>query len=281
MDSQRAHLAAVMGLRGGVFAVGRGRVLGKGADQLGMICGAVIALAVVLPDQLPIGLFDDGRLEGNLGLMQFMRQKVRLDVFANRLEIRRLGGETNPDITADTRAVDRPQTMLRFVEFAAHVARRDQAAVERIGPLMVGADETRSRAVLRGADSRASVSAGVMEGVQRAFAVAHHQNRILADLYRQVVARIRDLAVVPHEQPVAIPDHFQIDLVILRAAIEVPLQGGFGITVPQSAQHEIARIHDGIPSVGGDVPYQYSCGAHATEATPFAQYTTAIYRRIT
>src|SRR5882672_4590062 len=119
-----------------------------------------------------------------------MRQKIRLDMSANRLEIGRLGGETNPDITADTRAVHRPQTVLRFVELAAHVARRDQAAIERIGPLMVGADETRRCAVLRGADSRTTVPAGVVEGVQRAFAAAHHQNRILADLYREVVARI-------------------------------------------------------------------------------------------
>ena len=69
-------------VRCGALAVGRGRILRKSPDQLRMVGRAVVALAVVLPHQLPIGLLDDGRLERNLGLMQFVRQKIRLEVAA-------------------------------------------------------------------------------------------------------------------------------------------------------------------------------------------------------
>ena len=54
-----------------------------------MVGRAVIALAVVLPHQLPIGLLDDGRLEGDLRLMQLVRKKIRLEVLPHRLEVRR------------------------------------------------------------------------------------------------------------------------------------------------------------------------------------------------
>src|ERR1700720_275894 len=85
--------------------------------------------------------------------------------------------------------------------------------------------------------------AGIVEGAQTAVAVAQNDDRIVADLDRQIVAGILHFAVVTHEQPIAVPNHVQIDLVVLRAAIEISFQGGFEITSPQSAQHGIARGH--------------------------------------
>ena len=98
---------------------------------------------------------------------------------------------------------------------------------------MIGTDQPRRGAVLRRTDSRAAMPAGIVEGAQAAVAVAHHDDRILADLHRQVVPGIQHFAVVTHEQPVAVPNHLQIDLIILRAAIEVSLQGGLEISSPQ------------------------------------------------
>src|SRR5882762_11337287 len=88
--------------------------------------------------------------------------------------------------------------------------------------------------------------ASIVEGAQAAVAIAQDHYGIFADLHGQVVAGIQHFAVVPHEQPIAVPDHLQIDLVILRAAVEISFEGGFEIASPQSAQHGVARSHDGI-----------------------------------
>src|SRR5882762_10982475 len=85
--------------------------------------------------------------------------------------------------------------------------------------------------------------ASIVEGAQAAVAIAQDHYGLFADLHRQVVAGIQHFAVVPHEQPIAVPDHLQIDLVVLRAAVEISFKGGFEIASPQSAQHGIARSH--------------------------------------
>ena len=220
-----------------------------------MVGRAVVALAVVFPDQFPIGLLNDGGLERNLGLMQLVRQKVRLDVPSNGLEVRRHLAQADPDIAARARAVDRFQAMLRFVEFTAHVARRNQAPVECVGPLMIGTHQPRRRPALGGTNPRSAMPASVVEGAQSAVAVAQDDDRILADLHRQEVPRVRHLAIVAHEQPIAVPDHVQIDLVILLTAIKFPLQRRLEITSPQSAQHGIARNHEASSYSGvGTIP---------------------------
>src|ERR1700753_4187838 len=102
---------------------------------------------------------------------------------------------------------------------------------------MVGAHQPSDRATLGGTDSRAPMPAGVMKRIEAAVAVAHHYDRILADLHGQVVSRIRDLAIMPDEEPVPIPDHLEIDLVLFGAAIKFTLQRGFVLSAAQSAQH--------------------------------------------
>ena len=204
-----------------------------------MIRGAVIALAVVLPDQLPVRVLDDGGLERHFALLQIMRQEIRLDVAADRLEIRRDLGEAHQDVAADARAMHRMQSVLRAVESRAHVARREQASVEMISPLMVRAHEPRRRAALRRADSRAAMPARVVKGVQLAVAVAHHHHGILADLHRQIIPGIRHFAVMADEQPVPVPDHLEIDPVFLLSAIELTFEGGLVLASPQSIENDL------------------------------------------
>src|SRR5450432_3354649 len=215
-----------------------------------MVGRAVIALAIVLPHELPVGLFDDGRFERHLRLMQLMGQKVRFDMPPNGFEVRRRAAQAKPDIAAYARAVDGLQAVLRLIELAAHVPRGNQPSVERVRPLMIRTYETRRGAALRGADSRAAMPARIVECTQSAFAVVHDDDRILSDLNRHVVAGAGNLAVMADEQPIPIPDHVQIDLVIVLAAIEFSLQGGLGIPSPQTVQHGITRSHDGtIPTI--------------------------------
>ena len=70
------------------------------------------------------------------------------------------------------------------------------------------------------------------KALERAIPVAHHDHRILADLHRQIIAGIQHFAVVTDEEPIAIPDHIEIDLVLLGAAIKFPLQCGLVFTAP-------------------------------------------------
>ncbi len=118
--------------------------------------------------------------------------------------------------------------------------------------------------------------AGIVEGAQAAVAVAHHQHRILADLHRQVVAGIQHLAIVTHEQPIAVPDHVQIDLVILRARnrSRVPRRSRGSVPADDSAwcraqswwfPENPGRAYD------SNIPLQPQC----PEATFIAKFTTA------
>ena len=229
----------------GACNAGDGRGFRKGADQLRMVGGAVIALAVVLPDELPVRLFDDGGLERHLALVQVVRQEIRLDVSADRLEIRRDLGEAHTDVAADARAVHDMQSVLRAVESLTHVARREQASVEVICPLMVRTHQPRRRATLRRADPRAPMAARIVKGVQLAVAVADHHHGILSDLHRQIIARIRHFTIVADEQPIAVPDHLEIDSVLFLAAIKLTLEGGLVLASPQSIEDDLARAHRG------------------------------------
>ena len=76
--------------------------------------------------------------------------------------------------------------------------------------------------------------AGIVESAHTAVPVAQHHHRILADLHGQIIARVQQLAVVADEQPVAIPNHVQVDLIVFLTCIELSLQGSFGIAAPQA-----------------------------------------------
>src|ERR1700683_2964316 len=147
-----------------------------------------------------------------------------------------------------------------------------------VGPLMIGAHQARRLAVPGGAYSGTAMAAAVVKGAQRAVAIPDHHHGKIADLHRQVTAGIRHLAVVTDEQPVSIPDHVQIDLVILRTGVEASCQCGVGVSPPQSAQHGIALSHDRVlgsrGSSTGDT-ITNSDSAHCLDATSYNAYTTA------
>src|SRR3546814_2889523 len=103
-----------------------------------MGAGAMVALAVILPHQLPISLLYDGRLVGDLGVLQAVRHHVGRDAGLHRREVRRDGRETDEDVAGDRLAVHRLQPVGRGIEGWAHVAREEQTALEVIGPLVVG-----------------------------------------------------------------------------------------------------------------------------------------------
>ncbi len=154
--------------------------------------------------------------------------------------------QTHPNVAAHGGAVNRLQSILRFVERAAHVARRQQASVETVGPLMIGADQPRRVPMFRRTDARAAVPARIVKCANPAVAVAHHDDGIFAHLHRQIISRVQYLAVVPDEEPIAVPDHVEIEPIVLGTGVEVPLQRGRAVAASQSIHHLFANAPVGV-----------------------------------
>jgi hypothetical protein len=75
-----------------------------------------------------------------------------------------------------------------------------------------------------GAQARAAMPAGVVEGPRLPIRPAHHDDRIGADLKRQKISWLLQLARVAGEQPLAGEDAIEIKGVSFRRAIEGAFQ---------------------------------------------------------
>src|SRR5580658_9426938 len=91
-----------------------GRALGERPAQLRMVRGAVIALAVILPHQLPVAVLDDRALEGDPGVGKLVRRRISFELSRERLETRRNRRDADKDIAADAFAADRLEPELRL-----------------------------------------------------------------------------------------------------------------------------------------------------------------------
>src|SRR5580704_7196580 len=111
------------------------RIVGRAADtgdrgcvrvsarQFRMIDGAVVALAIVLPHELPVALLDDRGLEGDARLRQLVRSEIGCELLARRGEVRSLCAEADEDISLHRLAVHTLETELGTIEPGAHLAR--------------------------------------------------------------------------------------------------------------------------------------------------------------
>ena len=106
------------------------------------------------------------------------------------------------------------------VEIVAHAAGARETAVELVGPLMIGTHEAALDVALGGvADLVAAMPARVVMRANPAFRIPRHDDREVAELHGEVVARIGDLAVVAGEDPFAIEYFLEIDTKHVVAAI--------------------------------------------------------------
>src|SRR5579871_5029924 len=87
------------------------------------------------------------------------------------------------------------------------------------------------------------MAAGVVKGAQRTVAVAYHHHRIAAHLESEIVAGILHFAVVSDEQPIAVPDQLEIDLIFLLLAVKILMQGSGGLALAQPGQYRVAGAH--------------------------------------
>ena len=106
-----------------------GRRFRIGAAEFRMIGSAVVALAIVFPDELPVALLDDRALEGDLGLAQIDAASCRARSCRGPAgNPDRFFGEADEDVAADAFAMDRLQAVLALVEILAPSGGRKAAS---------------------------------------------------------------------------------------------------------------------------------------------------------
>src|SRR5208282_3889704 len=208
-----------------------------------MVRRAVKALAIVLPDELPVAVLDDGALESDLRVRKLVWRQIAFDLGLERLEAWRDRCDAHKNVSADALAMDGLEPKLRFVEPAVHLAGADQASVQIVGPLMIGADEPLRCALFCGANSRAAMPARIVERVDRPVAPPQDDDRIVANLHREIVARSRDLAVMAGKHPVPGEDRLEIETVEIGVGIKFPVEAHAGAPGLQFGQHGVCQVH--------------------------------------
>nr|ABA56038.1 hypothetical protein [Sinorhizobium meliloti] len=169
---------SAIGLNTGNFRVER-----EGAAECRMVAAAMIALAVVLPDQLPVAFLDDRRGERDLGILEVVNLQIGARQLCECLEIRRRIGKTDINEAVEIAQVDGFQAVFRSMEIGTHVVRPDQFTVKLIGPLVVGTDKLRHLPLARLADQRSAVATGIVKGTD--FTVTATDDDDLISAYAQ------------------------------------------------------------------------------------------------
>ncbi|MNZ27448.1 hypothetical protein D3C78_446670 [compost metagenome] len=200
--------------------------LQQGFQQFRVRTVAVVALAVVLEHQLPVGFFHQGGLHRHLGVLHVVGLHVMGQGGEEVVDRRRVLGQRDEDIAAGGLHVDRLEAVLLHVEVGAHFgAGEQQAAIQFVGPLVVGADQLGDLALFADAQARATVAADVVEGMDLALGTTDDDDRVVADLQGQVVALGGDLAGHAGDQPLLVEDLLHVDLEQALVVIERLRQG--------------------------------------------------------
>ena len=124
-------------------------------------------------------------------------------------ERRSRGAEAREHEAAVARyAWDGPQAVRAFVErrVAAGVRDAEQGTVQIVRPAVIRTGERPRVAARRRTQHRPAMHAPVEEDRHAAVLLAHHDDRLRADLAGDEVARARNLAVVTDEHPAARED---------------------------------------------------------------------------
>ena len=222
----------------------------EGDGQLGMVGGAVVALARVLHHELPVGLLDQRRLKGDFPQMQLVRRQHRLELVVEVVERGRRLRQAHVDGAGDGAQRHRAQVVLGRVEVGRHAGRVDQLALQVVGPLMVRAHEAGALRQPVRADLRAAVPAGIEERPQRVVPAAHHHDRRAADGQRQGAARRWQFRLETDQGPRAVMDRIDVEGEYLRVGVEL-LRQRMARSPPVEQGADAGEIGHAAPRVVG------------------------------
>ena len=200
-------------------------VCAQNADQFGMAGIAVIAFAIVLHHQFPVGVFDIVVLHGDLETVEIVDADLIGDVGFHPVDRWRSVAHADEDQPTDILERDRSETVVRLVEILRHAARREQIAVQTIGPLVIGTHQARGAATLIETDFGTPVTAAVPERAHFLVAPAHDDDRIAGQFEHEIVARILHMRDGARIEPDRLQHHLRIEVKCRFADIELTRQG--------------------------------------------------------
>ena len=188
--------------------------------QFGMARIAVIALAVVFHHELPVGGLDQIVLHRNLQLGHVEDRDLLFDIGLHPVDGRRIVRKTKEDQPADVFQRHRAQAVVGLVEVLWHVARSQQLAVQRKGPLVIGASDARrlARAL---AQLGAAMRASVVKRTDLALLVAHHDHGGFAELKQELIARVLHVRNRAGIKPHRLEHDLGVEAVGLFAHVEI------------------------------------------------------------
>src|SRR5712672_3380907 len=164
----------------------------------------VIGVLDVLEHQFPVGGCQLARVSEHAKLAAVehaveKRRHRRAEIFFERLQIRRKGREDHPVAARD---LELAQPVVLRIEVRGHAALLlhaaperdpDQIALQVVGPLVIGTHELGRVAEMLLTELHTPVGAAVLHDIDRAFLVAHHHDRLLADEGALEIAGTRQL----------------------------------------------------------------------------------------
>ena len=180
----------------------------------------MIAFAIILHHQLPVGVLDQVVLDRNLAMLEVEQLDLRGDIGFDPIDRRRRVAHADEDQPADVLGRDRGQVDRRLVELGPHVARPKQRSVEVVGPLVVRADQLGRRPALCLADARTTMLAAVEERPHRAVAAANDNHRIVCHLKQEPVPRLPDVRHRAGIEPHARQHHLRVERERLLADVK-------------------------------------------------------------
>ena len=188
-----------------------------------MVDVAVEAFAIVLPHQFPVRR---NHVVGDLRdfrATEPLRREHRRQQRARRGEVRRLAGEADENQSIGLLDAHRMQAVGALVELL-HAAAVAKLAVESISPLVIRADEHPRLPARFGGNHRPAMPAHIVMRGQRAVFLADDDRGAGSDLVHKVLAGFANLATVAGEEPAALPEQIEFDVVKRSGRIKSPRQ---------------------------------------------------------
>src|SRR6185437_662332 len=186
-----------------------------------------------LEEDLPIGAeenpeaaADDLELAGRRAIDHVVDRRARIAEIGGEIgPVRGEAGEDETAVILDARHVHHGKTRVLRIEAGALVTAFQRDGQERpvgpIGPAVIAAAEELDVAVAVADDLGAAVTAAIVEDMHGAVAVPAHHHGLAADRRRQIIARLRHLAVVTDIDPGAAEDALHLELEDPRIDIDV------------------------------------------------------------
>src|SRR3954451_6446242 len=242
-----------------------GAAPGRGGRVVPVGRADVVPVGAVLGLHLPVAVIGVGRgpAEHLKPLRRLVDQHVDHrggvpEVLGQRADVGVEAAEQEPAVAVEPRHPDqvvRPVGVeARGVAGALGVLDLEQLAVVAERPAVEGAGERRPVVRLATAEHRPAVRAGVDQAVQLAALVPGDDDGLTADVGREVVARVRHLALVREVDPVALEDVGQLQLEELLVGEDPtvgPVDAGLAVIDDSVGENVVHLCH--VDSHGRDL----------------------------